>query len=88
MEEATAPAAGLAEAAAVLAAAAGGGISCQALDAGLGTKWGRELLPDLTYLLMVDRAGAIKSQASTHPHSHCSTRLLRAHILFCACSTN
>jgi hypothetical protein len=64
--EAPAPAASLAEAAAVLAAAAGSGISCQALDAGLGTEWGRELLPDLTYLLVVDRAAAIQSQASSH----------------------
>ena len=55
---------GLAEAAAVVAAACGGtGVSCQPLDAGLGTEWGRELLPDLTYLLVVEQAGAIQAQA-------------------------
>lgn len=64
------PAASLAEAVAVLAAAAGGGgVSCQALDAGLGSEWGRELLPELTYLLVVDKAAAIQSQASA-PCTH------------------
>lgn len=58
------PAASLAEAAAVLAAACGGGIACQALDDGLGEGWGRELLPELTYLLAVDRADRLASQAS------------------------
>lgn len=57
-----APAASLAEAAAVLAAACGGGVSCQPLDAGFGTEWGRELLPSLTYLLVVERAADIGPQ--------------------------
>lgn len=61
---AAAPAAGLAEAAAVLAAACGGCLACQALDAGLGVEWGRELLPDLTYLLAVDQADKLAAQAS------------------------
>lgn len=61
---AAAPAAGLAEAAAVLAAACGGGLACQALDADLGVEWGRELLPDLTYLLAVDQADKLAAQAS------------------------
>lgn len=59
-----AAAAPLAEAAAVLAAACGGIIACQALDAGLGNEWGRELLPALTYLLVVERAADIQAQVS------------------------
>ena len=52
----------LAEAAAVLAAACGGELRCQALDAGLGVEWGRELLPDLGYLLVVEKAADISQQ--------------------------
>lgn len=52
-----------AEAAAVLAAACGGDIACQPLDGGLGVQWGRELLPSLTYLLVVERAADILAQA-------------------------
>ena len=54
----------LAEAAAVVAAACGDGVTCQPLDAGLGVEWGRELFPSLSYLLVVDRAGSICAQAS------------------------
>lgn len=54
----------LAEAAAVLAAACGGGLSCQPLDAGLGSEWGRELLLDLAYILVVERAADVGAQAS------------------------
>ncbi|KAL4853302.1 4-hydroxybutyrate--CoA ligase 2 [Chlorella vulgaris] len=65
----------LAEAAAVLAAACGGDLSCQPLDDGLGVEWGRELLPDLTYLLLVEQADDLQGQAShanTHSVLHCS----------------
>lgn len=55
-------AANLAEAAAVLAAACGSTVACQPLDAGLGTEWGRELLPSLSYLLVVERAADIQVQ--------------------------
>lgn len=58
------PAAGLAEAAAVLAAACGGDVPCLALDDGLGVEWGRELLPQLTYLLTLDSADKLAAQAS------------------------
>lgn len=59
-----APHVSLAEAAAMLAAACGGGLSCQPLDAGMGAEWGRELLPDLTYVLVVEHAADIQKQAS------------------------
>lgn len=65
----------LAEAAAVLAAACGGTIACQALDAGLGNEWGRELLPGLTYLLAVERAADIQAQASAPSLGRAMARL-------------
>lgn len=73
----------LAEAAAVLAAACGGGLVCQALDDGLGVEWGRELLPDLTYLLLVERADDLQGQAS-HANTlsvlHCSSTHAGLHL--------
>jgi acyl carrier protein len=73
----------LAEAAAVLAAACGGGLSCQPLDDGLGVEWGRELLPDLTYLLLVERADDLQGQvshATTHSVLHCSFTHIGLHL--------
>lgn len=59
---ALAPAAGLAEAAEVAAALCGAGVACHALDAGLGFEWGRELLPNMSYVLAVERAADIQAQ--------------------------
>lgn len=64
----------LAEASAVVAAACSGGVTCQALDDGLGQEWGRELLPDLSYLLVVPAAADIKSQASDRSIAMSATR--------------
>ncbi|KAL4451847.1 hypothetical protein ABPG75_007509 [Micractinium tetrahymenae] len=78
-----APAASLAEASAVLAAACGGDVACQALDDGLGVEWGRELLPELTYLLAVDRAEKLASQASLWVEAAVSGKGLRNLAVMC-----
>jgi hypothetical protein len=54
----------LAEAAAVVAAIGGGNLACQPLEAGLGSEWGRDLLPKLAYLLVVEHAADIRQQVS------------------------
>jgi hypothetical protein len=50
------------EAASRLADVAGGGLACQVADAGLGVEWGREVHPQLTYVLLVEKASAIREQ--------------------------
>lgn len=53
-----------ADASVLLAAQCGGLLPVQQIDAGLGVEFGRELYPNLTYLLVSERAEALDKEVS------------------------